>query len=284
MAKFPTRSVAPQRARIRVGIGSWADPEYVGVLFPKGVKPPERLPIYATWFDHVELNLTFYRTPTPAVVAGWVQQTPEGFMFLFKLHQAFARSPVKAAQGALVGKVRASLEPLVRAGRLGALFLVLPPTFGPEKHQLDELDGIAEQFGRYPFAVELRHSAWLDGDQREKTFAYFRERKVTLIGVDMPRIKGSTILPPIDEITNPQLAYLRLHGRNKQWLKGKSAAEKHAYAYRPKDIAELAARIRRVAAKAEQVYVVANNHAEDYAPKAALALARALGLEKRTAL
>ena len=279
-APFKTRS-AP-RHRIRVGIGSWADPDYVGLLFPKGAKPEEKLRIYAEWFDHVELNLTFYRTPAPGVVAGWVEQTPAGFKFLFKLHQVFARGPEKAAQGSLVDKVRASLRPLIEADKLGAVLLVLPPTFGPAKHQLAELDGVAEKFPS--LAIELRDRAWLDGERGGKTVAYFRQRKLALIGVDMPRVKGSAILPALDEITNPALAYLRFHGRNKRWLQVKTAAEKHRHEYSKKELAELAARVRSVAAKAKQVYVVANNHSRDYAPKAALALARLLGVEKRTAL
>lgn len=265
-----------------MGIGSWGDPEYVGLLFPRGVQPAERLGIYATWFDHIELNLTFYRTPPPATVAGWVRQTPDDFRFLFKLHQVFARSPEQAAQGPLVAKVRASIRPLVDAGKLGALLLVLPPSFGPATHGLAELDGVADEFS--PLAIELRHSGWMAGRQRAQTLAYFRARRLTLIGVDMPRIKDSTIFPPVDDITNPALAYLRFHGRNRRWLQLKTAAEKHAYAYPPREIQDLAARVRAVAAKAREVYVVANNHAKDFAPKTALALAKRLGREKRTAL
>jgi len=112
---------------------------------------------------------------------------------------------------------------------------------------------------------------------RDSTFRFFRERKLTWVAVDMPRIKGSDIMPPVDEVTNSRLAYIRLHGRNSRWLKVKSAAERHTYTYDENELKELVQRIRRLAGKAKEVRVVANNHALDYAPRTAMALKELLG-------
>jgi uncharacterized protein YecE (DUF72 family) len=277
MAKAAPRTRA--RPSISIGIGSWADPEYTGVLYPKGVKAEERLQIYATWFNHVEINSTYYRTPQADVVREWVKRTPAGFLFDVKLHRAFSQSPEKTArEGRLLALFRERMQPLVKAKKLGAVLLVLPPTFGPERHRLEELDPLAERIAPQLLAVELRHSGWIAGAQRARTLDYFRERKLVWIAVDMPRVSGSTIMPPMDEVTNPRLAYLRLHGRNPRWLKAKSAAERHHYAYPPAELKELATRVRALARKAEAVHVVANNHAQDFAPKTALALQKLLKL------
>jgi uncharacterized protein YecE (DUF72 family) len=88
-------------------------------------------------------------------------------------------------------------------------------------------------------------------------------------------------MPAIDEVTNPQLAYLRLHGRNAAWLTLKKQEERHTYEYSPEDLDEIATRVRSLAAQAGHVRVVANNHARDYAPKAALGLQQRLGLERK---
>ena len=93
----------------------------------------------------------------------------------------------------------------------------------------------------------------------------------------MPQIEGSDIMPPIDEVTQPGLAYLRLHGRNTNWLNAKSAAERHAYFYDESELRELVKRIRLLEKTAKQVRVVANNHFRDFAPKTALALKERLG-------
>jgi uncharacterized protein YecE (DUF72 family) len=258
---------------IRIGLGSWADDEYVGVLYPEKSPAKERLKLYAEHFNHVEVNSTYYAAPRANVVAGWVGQTPPGFTFDIKLHRAISASPLEAgADGKLIEATLAGVAPLVEARKLGVFFLVLEPGFGPGKHRLQELDELVQRLQPHALAVELRHSGWVDEERRTETLNYFRQRGLIWITVDMPRIKGSTIMPALDEATSADVAYLRLHGRNPQWLGAKSAAERHAYLYPEKEVEEIAERVSALAAKAADVHVVANNHASDFAPKTALAL------------
>jgi uncharacterized protein YecE (DUF72 family) len=155
---------------------------------------------------------------------------------------------------------------------------VLPPSFGPRHRRLAELDAVAEKLGPIaPLAIELRDRAWLLGDALPVTLDYFRQRNLVLVGTDVPPVDAARILPRIDEITNPQLAYLRLHGRNPQYPHAKTAEEGHHHDYSTDELAEIAARIRHLARHAKDVHVSANNHAKDFAPKAALALRRLLG-------
>lgn len=260
-------------ARIRIGIGSWSDPEYVGVIFPKGVKSGDRLRLYAERFDHVEINASYYRTPSVEQTEGWVAQTPTDFTFDIKLHRAFSDSPEATARsGKLVTQLLEGTRPLMDAAKLGAYFLVLPPSFEPEKNRLEDLDPLVDKLQPHKLAVELRHNGWVDAGHREATLEFFRTRQLTWIAVDMPQVEGSVIMPAVDEVTHHRLAYLRLHGRNMEWWKVKTAEERHHYAYTDKDLAEIAARVRLLTTKADEVHVVANNHAEDFAPKAALAL------------
>ncbi len=262
---------------IRIGLGSWADDEYTGVLYPEKLPAKERLRHYATHFKHAEVNSTYYATPRAATVAGWAEQTPPEFTFDIKLHRACSQSPKKSAEGDLLARTLEGVAPLVAAKKLGVFFLVLEPGFGPEKHRLDELDGLVHRLQPHALAVELRHSGWVEGERRVETLNYFRERELVWIAVDMPRIAGSTIMPPVDEVTSADVAYVRLHGRNPRWLDAKSAAERHAYDYTDEDLAEIATRVKTLATRAVDVHVVANNHASDFAPKAALRLKRLLG-------
>jgi uncharacterized protein YecE (DUF72 family) len=264
---------------LRIGIGSWADDDYKGVLYPEGLPAKERLKTYATHFDHTEVNSTFYATPRAAIVTGWMKQTPPGFTFTIKLHKSFSLNPHKTAQeGKLIDWTLGGVAPLLEAKRLAGFLLVLEPGFGPEKHRLEELDLLAAQLQPQPLAVELRHNGWVSDERRAETLKYFRDRKITLVAVDMPQIKGSTIMPAIDEVTNPGLAYLRLHGRNKGWLLAKSASERHDYPYSERELNEIAERVKRLAAQAADVHVIANNHSGDFAPKTALALRKLLGV------
>lgn len=262
---------------IHIGIGSWGDDEYVGVLYPKGLPKTERLRDYARSFEHVEVNSSYYATPQPAAVSAWLKQTPEHFTFSIKLHRAFSQSPVKAAErGVLLKKLLTAVKPLATAGRLAAFLLVMPPRWGPERHSLEELDLLVEKLAPHPLAVELRHVGWITGGQRAETLAFFRERQLVWVAVDMPRLPS--LMPAIDEVTHPTKAYLRLHGRNPNYLEAKSAAEGHTYAYSTREIGMLGTRVRKLAARADDVYVIANNHAQNFAPKTALGLKKRLGV------
>lgn len=270
------------RSKISVGIGSWTDAEYKNVLYPKGLPDNQRLATYATFFDHVELNSSFHRLPPLAFVQNWVTQTPADFLFDFKLPKEFAQDPENTARaGSYVPQLLRSAGPLIEAKKLGTFFLVLAPSFGPKKHRLEELLPLIEKLQPYPLAVELRHNGWVAGEQRERTLEFFRAHQLVWIAVDMPRIDGATLMPPVDEVTNPRLAYLRLHGRRSDWPDLKTQEEKHTYAYPPAELAEIAERVKNLAAKAEAVRVVANNHAQDFAPRTALALQRLLGVGRR---
>lgn len=264
---------------IRVGCGSWTDQDYVGLLYSKGTKPADRLRVYTHWFERVEVNSSYYAIPAASTIANWVGQTPPAFLFDLKLPRAFSDDPRHAAQsGALPALLRA-IEPLGAAKKLGGFLLTLAPSFGPDRHRLDELDLVAKTLlPLAPLAVELRHRGWIHDARRADTLAWFRERGLTWVALDLPPIDASAVLPPIDEVTTPAFAYVRLHGRNPRYLEAKTAAERHRHVYTPDELQEIATRLRALAARAQNVHVSVNNHCADFAPKAALALRRLLGL------
>src|SRR3954463_2084443 len=77
--------------RIVVGTSSWADPGFVEEWYPPGLPARDRLAWYAGHFDGVEVNSTFYAVPARTTVERWVDETPDGFTFDVKLHQALSR-------------------------------------------------------------------------------------------------------------------------------------------------------------------------------------------------
>jgi uncharacterized protein YecE (DUF72 family) len=264
---------------IRCACGSFTDPDYAGLLYPKKFPPALRLSAYAMWFRCLELNASYYAVPKGSAVKKWLDETPPDFLFDVRVHRVISQSPERSAKdGRLFGYFLESIQPLIATGKLGTFLLVLSPTFSPERHRLSELEALVEKFRPHPLAIELRHRDWVMGKARATTLDWFRERGVTWVAVDLPRIAGSDLMPPVDEVTTPHLAYLRLHGRNPHWLKAKTAAEKHAYLYGEKELRDIARRVRRLAAGAENVRIVANNHARDFAPRTALTLTEILGL------
>jgi uncharacterized protein YecE (DUF72 family) len=180
---------------------------------------------------------------------------------------------------AILDSFRPSLSILQDAGKLGALLLQLSPAFSPRRHRLDELDQLIGMLRDYRLAIELRNRNWVVGDQLGSTADFFRVRNVSLVNVDAPASDHFTIMPwDLNEITNPRLAYLRLHGRNaRAYITGKTVAARFNYNYNDAEIEEVARRSGQLALEADEVHVVFNNNALDYAPRAAARLRKALG-------
>ena len=272
---------------IRVGCGSWGDKEYAPLLDPKGEEKKRPLAAYARTFSHAEVNSSYYAIPKLAAVEQWVAQTPPGFLFDVKLHRVISMAPGRTGQPEagkrdLIAATLASVEPLIRANRFGAFLLVLAPFFRPGKYKLTDLDGLAERLRPHSLAVEMRDKGWVSKDERERTLDYFRERQLTWVTVDMPPLEDDSLLPFLDEVTDPRLAYVRLHGRNPKYLEAKSAAERHTYLYPEAEIKSLAKKIEKMAERAQDVRVVANNHAQDFAPRTAMALQKIFSATKKS--
>lgn len=289
--------------KILLGTASWSDPGFVEHWYPKGMAAGDRLGWYAAQFETVEVNSTFYSVPDLRMVERWCRGTPDGFTFDVKLHQLLSRHSTaakmlppalrKRAQIDAKGKVNLTPEieqamivefigpiELLRVhGKLGALLLQLSPAFSPRAHDLQELAPLLERLEKYRVAIELRNRNWVEEATRETTLKFLRAHSVTLVSVDAPPAKHFTIMPPdFDAITNPSLAYLRLHGRDaRAYTTGKSVAARFNYDYNDEEIEEVAQRSKRLARAASEVHVVFNNNALDYAPHAALRLRAALG-------
>lgn len=263
----------------------------------------ERLAWYAQHFEMVEVNSSFYAVPDPRMVERWCRSTPDDFVFNLKLHQLLSRHTTAAKllppalqrraetdekgkvvltseiEEAMTREILQSVALLRSAGKMGTLLLQLSPAFSPRKHHLAELVPLLEILEGEQVAIEFRNRNWAEGEQLAEVRAFLSAHSATLVSVDTPAEKHFTIMPSgLDEITNPAIAYLRLHGRDaKAYTTGKTVAARFNYDYSDAEIAEVAQRSRKLAKQAERVHVVFNNNALDYAPHAALRLRKALG-------
>src|SRR3984885_13052421 len=74
-------------SEIRLGTSAFTAAGWEEAFYPAGMKPADYLSYYATKFDTVELDNTFYRTPAISTVKGWYAKTPPGFLFAAKVPQ-----------------------------------------------------------------------------------------------------------------------------------------------------------------------------------------------------
>ncbi|MFN2476031.1 MAG: DUF72 domain-containing protein [Chthoniobacterales bacterium] len=292
-----------QPARILVGTASWTDPGFVERWYPKGMPAADRLPWYAQQFEMVEVNSTFYSVPDIRMVDRWCRSTPDDFVFDVKLHQLLSRHSTAAkllppalrrmaevdAKGkvtltpaieqGMVREITRAIELLRASGKLGVLLLQLSPAFSPRKHELAELAPLLELLAGYRVAVEFRNRNWAQGERLQEMLEFLRAHSAALVSVDAPAEEHFTIMPPdLNEITNPKIAYLRLHGRDAHAYKtGKTVATRFDYDYTDAEIDGVVERARKLAKKAPEVHIVFNNNTHDYAPHAALRMRKALG-------
>jgi uncharacterized protein YecE (DUF72 family) len=288
--------------RLLIGTSSWADPGFVEAWYPPGMPSRDRLAWYAERFDYVEVNSTFYAIPAAKTVERWASVTPDGFTFDVKLHQLLSRHAARAdslpkdmrdsaesgergrlrltpeLESAVLERTLAELEPLAATGKLGAFLLQLTPGFAPDRNSLDELNGLVETLRPHRLAVELRHRLWVHERRREQTLGWFEEQGVAFVCVDAPPGDHIPIMPPIDAVTAPELAYFRLHGRDTEgYMKGKSVAERFGWVYSDEELREVRGRAETLAEQAGEVHIAFNNNRRDDAPSAARRLKELAG-------
>jgi uncharacterized protein YecE (DUF72 family) len=280
--------------RILVGTSSWADPGFVEDWYPKGMPARDRLAWYAQRFEYVEVNSSFYAIPAQKTVARWAEVTPREFVFDVKLHRLLSRHSAGAdsllpelrpkaktdergrviltpdLQDLLVDATFEAIEPLAAAGKLGPFLLQLSPSFSPRKHELAELEPLAERLREPGLAIELRNRNWAEGEQLEATLDWYEENGVTFVCVDSPPGDNFQILPPVDAVTRRDVAYLRMHGRNTEgYLKGKSVAERFGWVYPDDELEEVVGRAQSLAEDAGEVHVAFYNNRSSNAPDSA---------------
>ena len=287
---------------IVIGTSSWADPGFVKEWYPPGMPARDRLAWYADRFGYVEVNSSFYAVPERSTVRRWGEVTPDDFLFDVKVHQLLSRHSARLEslppdlrddvettgrgrvvltpelERAVASELVNAVEPLAKAGKMGAFLVQLTPAFKPGAHELGELDDLVGALAPHTVAVELRHRGWVKDKRVEETLKWFSEREVAFVCVDAPPDDHLTIMPPIDAVTTDALAYLRLHGRNTEgYLTGKSVAERFGWIYEDEELEEVAGRVRGLADQAREVHVAFNNNRDDDAPNAARRFRALLG-------
>src|SRR5215217_404653 len=290
--------------RIVIGTSSWADPGFVEEWYPPDLPARDRLRWYAERFAAVEVNSTFYAVPSARTVARWAQETPRGFTFDVKLHRLLSRhsADLKSLppacrehatpnargrveltpklEAALADEIAAAVQPL---GDKPATFLLqLSPAFEPRKNELDELAALVARLdATAPVAIELRNRFWVTERRREDTLRWFEEHGAAYVCVDAPEgSKAPTLMPNPDAVTRDDVAYLRAHGRNLEgYTRGRSVAERFAYAYDDDELRELGERAGRLAEEVPAVRMMFNNNRGADAPTAAQRMRELLGKE-----
>jgi uncharacterized protein YecE (DUF72 family) len=237
---------------VRIGCSGWSYRDWRGDFYPPGTPAREWLAHYATVFDTVEINATFYRLQSVETVRGWADQVPDGFLFAVKASRYLTHMRRLRDVGAGIERFWEQIEPLAAAGKLGPVLWQLPENFERD-------DGIlADTLELLPPAehcFEFRHPSWF----RPDVDTLLAERGASLVIGDDPR-------RPLPEASPAgPIAYLRLHYGSRG--RGGNYSERELDTWR-----------RRIAAwrSDRRVFAYLNNDWQGFAPRNAETLRRGL--------
>nr|MDO8110134.1 DUF72 domain-containing protein [Candidatus Sigynarchaeota archaeon] len=245
--------------RINIGTSGWSYDEWMGPVYPPGMKKAKMLDFFVQLFKTCEINTSFYNMPNDMVVRAWDKKAPDDFTFAAKIYQGFTHEAKldfrKIGNGLNVFMDR--FKPLDK--KIHSYLLQLPPSFSratPE--HLANLEKFVAFWGRnWPpekLAVEFRHLSWMVPE----TFGFLRDHDAAYCIVIEP------LLPPVQEITSQKRTYIRFHGFGKDpWFN---------YNFTQDQLKEWTANIKNLASKVDDVHVYFNNHFSGYAVKNAMDL------------
>lgn len=239
---------------IRIGPAGWSYTDWEGTVYPKHGSRFDHLAYLASFFDTIEINSPFYRIPPPSHAKSWVRRVSDNpaFKFTSKVFRSFTHERTAISDDEIKA-FRQYLDPLMDAGRLGAILLQFPWSFRNEPESRDHLEKLFAALGPYPKALEVRHATF----QSDEFIRWLDEQGVSWVNVDQPLFHES--VKPAATATGP-VAYARLHGRNyEKWFSHSESWERYNYLYSRDELEPWVGRIREMS-KEKETYVITNNH------------------------
>jgi uncharacterized protein YecE (DUF72 family) len=242
---------------VRVGCSGWQYKHWRGDFYPAALPSSRWFDHYASVFDTVEINNTFYRLPEASTFAAWRQRAPAGFLFAVKASRFLTH----------MKKLKDPADPLDRffsrareLGRsLGPVLYQLPPRWPVN---LERLEGFLRALpARRRHAIEFRDPSWYT----DAVFRLLEAHRVALCLHDMPGSRS----PRLD--VGP-FVYIRFHG-----------TAKYSGRYGDEAIDDWAGWLAQRAEPGRAVYAYFNNDVGGHAPRDAVRLREAIARRRRDA-
>jgi len=147
---------------VRIGTCGWSYKEWSGVFYPDGLTAGKFLSHYAERYPVVEVDSTFYHSPSRKTVEGWRDRTPEGFGFSLKVPQAITHEKVLL-------DCRAEVSAFLTAARvLGDKLLCCVLQFGYfNKKAFTDLDAFLARLEPFPGRLAAGSAAGGRGAQQD---------------------------------------------------------------------------------------------------------------------
>lgn len=182
---------------LRIGTSGWHYDHWRGPFYAERLPSRQMLAHYATAFDTVEINTTFYRLPTPNALRAWYDSTPPGFVFAAKGSRYLTH--IKRLSDTTRGLENYFSRVEALRGKLGPILFLMPPrwTFNPERLAAF----LAALPRRYRYAFEFRDPDW----HRDELYPLLRKYNVAFCLYHLAGVAAPLVL-------TADFVYVRLHG------------------------------------------------------------------------
>ena len=210
-------------------------------LFPEPYQNASRLTYYATFFNSIEINSTFYKLPMPKTIERWVLEVPENFKFTVKLWKEITHVKELDFKQADINQF---FNVIAKIGyKKGCLLIQFPPSLG--KSCIMQLDALLNCINKanvnaaWKIAVEFRNKSWY----HEEVYELLGSHKAGIVIHDIPK----SLTPLINHTTD--FIYVRFHGPTGNYRDS----------YSESFLAEYATYIKEWLEEGKTVYVYFNN-------------------------
>jgi uncharacterized protein YecE (DUF72 family) len=247
-----------------IGTSAFTAAGWESAFYPAGMKPADYLSYYATKFNTVEVDSTFYHAPSVATVNGWNRKVPDGFVLAAKVPQVITHESVLRDCDEDLNHFLETMD--LMGDKLGPLLLQFGyfnrTVFRSSGDFLMRLEPFLKKLPKgYKFAVEIRNKSWLS----KPFFDLLRAHKVAYALIDqawMPRV--SEIFEKFDPIT-ADFTYIRLLGDRKRIEKQTKIWDK-VIVDRSRELMSWVNVCQRAVKRGVSTYVYVNNHYAGFAP------------------
>jgi len=270
--KTTEKKAPPAPCCIYVGTSGYSYNEWTDAgFYPPGTKTGEMLPLYAGRFPITELNYTWYQMPRAETIDRQRRQVSQEFLFSAKLTRTLTHEIDYRSWPGYAVEYREGVAPLLQAGQLAAVLIQLPPWFARTLANRKHLAALLDALSGLPLAVEFRNRSWAN----DRVFVELERRQVALVSVDEPELPG--LFPALDVVTNPDLFYVRFHGRNARGWRSGNMQQQFDYHYSDDQLGEwIKERIGPMSGQASKGIIFFNNHVRAQAAENALQMTRLL--------
>lgn len=164
-----------------IGTSGYDYPEWKGVFYPEDLKRKDFLSFYATQFNALELNNTFYNIPTAERLLSFYERSEGKLSFSVKANRLLTHEIGTDWQVA-AKDFKEALKSLNEKERLSAVLFQLPESFHYTNDNRIYLAKLIAEFDGFPVTIEFRHKEWI----RESVFEGLEMRKTGIVFCDMP--------------------------------------------------------------------------------------------------